>query len=178
MFHPKGRGWTMNFIKWLLMLIAVIVIAIGSFLFYMRFHDGPIEVFSGGAFSTGELVDEPAPNWTEIADLATIEVQTLVPARSRTTWLAVVEGRLFIPSGYMNTAFGKIWKRWPHHAEKDGRARLRVGNKIYDRRLNRIRADDPIIAGVVAELNAKYPGAGTVDNVTSNDTWIFELAPR
>jgi len=178
MLPAQGWGWTMNFIKWLLMLIAVVVIAIGSFLFYMRFHDGPIEVFSGGPFSSGELVTESAPNWDEIADLATFEVETLVPARSRTTWLTVVDGRLFIPSGYMNTAFGKIWKRWPRHAEKDGRARLRIGDKIYERRLNRISADDPIIAGVVAGLNAKYSGAGTVDNVKSNDTWIFELAPR
>jgi hypothetical protein len=168
----------MNFIKWLLMVIAVIVIAIGSFLFYMRFHDGPIEVFSGGAFSSCELVNESAPNWNEISELATFEVQTLVPARSRTTWLTVVDDRLFIPSGYMNTAFGKIWKRWPLHAEKDGRARLRIGDKIYELRLNRISPEDPIIPGVVAGLNSKYPSEGTVDQVKSNDTWIFELAPR
>tara|TARA_R110002072_G_scaffold13418_12_gene56316 strand:- start:85693 stop:86226 length:534 start_codon:yes stop_codon:yes gene_type:complete len=177
MFTAQEGDSTMNFIKWLLVLIAVIVIAIGSFLFYMRFHDGPIEVFSGGPFQSGEVI-KAQPDWTEIADLTTFEVQTLVPARSRTTWLAVVDGRLFIPSGYMNTAFGKIWKHWPHYATKDGRALLRVGNRIYEQKLVRVAANDPIIPGVVAALNAKYPGGGTVEHVETNDTWIFELKPR
>jgi len=168
----------MNFFKWLLLLIATIVIAIGSFLFYMRFHDGPIEIFAGGAFQTGELIQGSEPDWNDIADLATFEVQTVVPARSRTTWLAVVDDRVFIPSGYMNTGFGKIWKHWPHYAEKDGRAILRVGSKLYERSFVRISADNPLIPEIVEALNAKYPGAGTVKQVEMNDTWIFELAPR
>jgi len=168
----------MNFIKWLLILIATIVIAISSFLFYMRFHDGPIEIFAGGAFQTGELIQGSEPDWNDIADLATFEVQTVEPPRSRTTWLAVVDGRVFIPSGYMNTGFGKIWKHWPHYAEKDGRAILRVGNKLYERRLVRISAENPLIPEIVAALNAKYPGDGTVEKVEMNDTWVFELAPR
>ena len=168
----------MNFIKWLLILIATIVIAIGSFLFYMGFHDGPIEIFAGGAFQTGKLIQGPEPDWNDIADLTTFEVQTVEPPRSRTTWLAVVEGRIFVPSGYMNTGFGKVWKRWPRQAEKDGRALLRVSGEIYERRLVRISADNPLIPEIVAVLNAKYPSGGTVEQVQLNDTWIFELAPR
>lgn len=168
----------MNFIKWLLILIITIVIAIAAFLFYMRFHDGPIEVFAGGPFTTGQVMENAQPDWNDYQDLATFEVQTINPPRSRTTWLVAVDDRLFIPSGYMNTAFGKIWKQWPHHAEKDGRALLRIGDKIYKRQLVRINANDPVIPPVVAALKAKYPGEATVEQVSANDTWIFELAPR
>jgi hypothetical protein len=144
----------------------------------VRFHDGPIEVFAGGAFQTGELIQGPEPDWNDIADLATFEVQTIEPPRSRTTWLAVVDGRVFVPSGYMNTGFGKLWKHWPRYAEKDGRALLRVDGKLYKRTLVRIGADNSLIPRIVAALNAKYPGDGTVEQVQMNDTWIFELAPR
>ncbi len=168
----------MTFIKWLLILIATIVIAIVAFLFYMRSHDGPIEIFAGGPFTSGQLVEGSEPNWNDYKDLVTFEVQTMSPPRSRTTWLVVVENRLFIPSSYMNTAFGKIWKHWPHHAEKDGRALLRIDDKIYEQDLSRISAEDPIIPGVLTALSEKYPVDGSIEQVKANDTWIFELKPR
>lgn len=168
----------MTFIKWLLILIATVVISIAAFLFYMRFHDGPIEVFAGGPFKSGQLIEGANPDWNAYTDLVTFEVQTITPPRSRTTWLVVVEGRLFVPSSYMNTAFGKIWKQWPYHAEKDGRALLRIDDKIYESQLVRIKPDDPIIPDVVDALTAKYPVNGTVEQVEANDIWIFELAPR
>jgi hypothetical protein len=168
----------MNFIKWLLVTMVIIVIAIGSFLFYMQTHDGPIEVFAGGPFTSGQVIKGTAPDWNTYADLMTFEVQTLEPPGSRTTWLVVIDDKLYIPSGYMNTAFGKLWKQWPHDAVKDGRALVRIGDKIYPRTLVRIEADDPVVPEVVAALRAKYPGEATLSQVESSDTWIFELAPR
>ena len=168
----------MNFLKWLIAIIVVMVLAFGAFMFSMRFHDGPIEVFAGGPFEVGNVYSGPEPDWTPYTDRATIQLQSVVPARSRTVWLVVIENRIFIPSGYMNTKFGKIWKQWPKHAEKDGRAFIRIDDTIYPREMIRMDTDHELIDQVISALAAKYPGALDLANVEANDTWLFELAPR
>ena len=35
----------------------------------------------------------------------------------------------------MGTAVGRLWKRWPVQAARDGRAVLRIDGKRYERRL-------------------------------------------
>ena len=87
---------------------------------------------------------------------------------------------MFIPSGYMNTDFGKLWKQWPLQAEKDGRAILRVDKTLYDRQLVRVSADDPDIPGVLSEVSRKYFQGQPVptEEVASNNLWVFELLPR
>ena len=168
----------MNFIKWLLVIIAVLLIAFGTFLFSLRYHDGPIEVFSGGPFKTGELMHNDFQDWDRYADIDTIQLQSLEPPRSRTLWLVVIDNRIFVPSAYMNTRFGKIWKRWPRQAEQDGRALMRVGDKIYERQMVRIDADHELTPRIVDAMKNKYPGNITVNQVRNNDTWLFELAAR
>ncbi|MBV1877927.1 MAG: hypothetical protein KUG79_09825 [Pseudomonadales bacterium] len=168
----------MKYLKWLLGLVSVLTLSLALGIFSMRYHDGPIEIFSGGPFSSGERVTGTEPDWEVIKDRSTIEFQMLEPGRSRTTWLAVHEGKLYVPSGYMNSTLGKIWKKWPYAAEIDGRALLRIDNKIYQRQLVRIAADNPIIPILVTEINRKYQAGATVENVQSNGTWVFELAPR
>ena len=100
--------------------LGVAVGMIGLFLALMRFSDGPLEVFSGGPFTTGELTTAP-DDWSFLADRGTVEFQTLQPARSRTVWLAVHNESLFLVSGYMNTSYGGIWKQWPHYLYHDDR---------------------------------------------------------
>ena len=68
--------------------LGIAVGMIGLFLALMRFSDGPLEVLSGGPFTTGELTTAP-DDWSFLADRGTVEFQTLQPARSRTVWLAV-----------------------------------------------------------------------------------------
>ncbi|SVE25648.1 uncharacterized protein METZ01_LOCUS478502, partial [marine metagenome] len=88
-------------------------------------------------------------------------------------------GRIFIPSGYMNTIVGKIWKHWPMEAEKDGRAILRVDNKLYERDLVRIEEGE-IVEAVLTELSRKYAGGFPIslEEVNSGNLWLFELQPR
>lgn len=95
--------------------------------------------------------------------------------------LVIVEhdGRIFIPSGYMLSTVGKIWKQWPLQAEKDGRAILRVDAKLYPRQLVRIK-DDPVLPAVLAELSRKYANGAQipVSEVSRGSLWIFELVQR
>ncbi len=159
--------------------IGIVVLGTIGLLFGARFADGPLEIVAGGPFTTGELQTDAEPDWTFLKDRPTIEFQLLEPAQSRTTFVLVHDRRVFIPSGYMNTWYGRIWKHWPHHAEKDARARLRVDGRIYDRTLVRL-TEGPELEPVLAELSRKYGGGREIptDSVDSGNLWLFELAPR
>ena len=171
--------------KWILRifagLIALFVLTVGGIFTAARFHDGPYEgnlaIVAGGAFETGEMqtgTDEP--DWSFLKDYFTVEFQLLDPARSRTTFIMEQDGRIFIPSGYMNTIRGKIWKHWPMEAKQDGRAILRVDSKLYERQLIRIKKDEILVA-VLAELSRKYAGGAPIpmEEINSGNLWIFEL---
>lgn len=164
-------------------LVALVLLVVLGIFVAARFHDGPMDggfaIISGGPFSSGELHTGPEPDWSFLKDYPTVEFQLLNPPRSRTTFVMEHDNRIFIPSGYMNSVLGKIWKHWPLEAEQDGRAILRVDGKLYERQLVRI-TEGEILEGVLAELGRKY-GEGEpapLSMVTSNDLWIFELTPR
>ncbi len=160
-------------------LVLVIVLCIAILLVVARFSDGPLEIIAGGPFTSGELYQGPEPDWEELRDVETVAFQLLDPPRSRTTWIAVHDGRLFIPSGYMTSWWGKLWKQWPIEAEKDGRILLRANGRLYERTLVRITSG-PELEPVLAELGRKY-GDGMPfprEAVESGYLWIFEVAPR
>ena len=168
--------WVLGVLGGLIGLVALILVGV---LVAARFHDGPLEIVAGGPFTSGELHTGPEPDWSFLQDYQTVEFQLLDPVRSRTTWIMEHDNRIFIPSGYMNSIQGKLWKHWPREAEKDGRAILRVDGKLYERRLVRVHADE-LPPAVLAELGRKYAGGSDVPiaMVSSGDLWLFELEPR
>jgi hypothetical protein len=160
------------------LVLAVLVISIGALAIAARFHDGPIAIFAGGPFASGERVTGPEPDWSFVRNVREVEFQLLDPPRSRTTWILDHEGKAYIPCGYMTTWWGRLWKRWPHEAAKDPRILLRIDGKLYERRLVRIE-DGPVVAPLLAELSRKYAGGREIpmDVVTSGYLWLYELAP-
>ncbi|UCE87109.1 MAG: hypothetical protein JSU66_05085 [Deltaproteobacteria bacterium] len=188
--EPKMRV-VVKLLKGLLYLAVGLILAVAVLLFGMRFADGPYAIVPGGAFTSGERYAGPEPDWSFVKDRQEIEFQLLDPARSRTTWIVEHEGRIYIPCGYMNSTWGRWWKRWPIEAERDGRAVLRVDGMLYDRQLIRIRHGDALPA-VLSEIGRKYlRGAATgsaeeqaqalamgLERIADGSLWIFELAPR
>lgn len=159
-------------------IFLTLVVVIAGALIGARFADGPWGIVAGGPFKSGEPYRGSEPDWLFIKDLETIELQSAEPARSRTTWVVYHDGRAFIPCGYMNSAWGRIWKQWPIEAERDGRAIVRIDGMLYDRRLVRIK-DSETILPIVAELARKYFGQPAADMTSQPDgLWVFELAPR
>ncbi len=160
-------------------LLVLLLVAFGGLLVGARFADGPVAIVAGGPFTSGKLVSGPEPDWAFVRDVQEVEFQLLEPARSRTTWILYHDGKAYIPSGYMTTWYGKIWKQWPHEVEKDPRILLRIGDALYERKLVRIR-EGPAVAPVLAELSRKYVGGRDIpaEAVTSDYLWLYELAPR
>ena len=179
---PIGKRW--RILGGLGVLALGFVVAVGGVVLTARFHDGPLAgplaIIAAGPFETGEWQrGSEEPDWAFLREYPTIEFQLLDPARSRTTYVMGYDGRIFIPSRYMNTIRGKLWKHWPIEAEEDGRAILRVDGKLYERQLVRIREPE-IVSGVLAERSRKYGNspAALQELVTSGDLWLFELQPR
>jgi hypothetical protein len=159
--------------------LIIVIVSATAFLFAMRYHDGPLEILSGGAFTTGELSAAPS-NWSHLKDRSTIQFQTLDPVSSRTVWVATHEGRVFIVSGYMNQWYADLWKKWPHYLEADNRIIVRIDGKLYEQKLERVMAS-PAIVPVLNELSRKYLGGAQVtsaDQVTDGDTWMYEIVDR
>ena len=125
----------------------------------------------------GELVTGQEPDWSFLGDVGTIELQLVAPPRSRVVWVADYNGKVYVVSGYMGNAIGRLWKRWPVQAERDGRAVVRIEGKRYERTLVRIRSGAEVLEGVSAELGRKY-GFGGTGSIAAGNTWLFELAPR
>jgi hypothetical protein len=167
----------MAFVRFLAGVAVVVAIVVGIVTFIARASDGPLGPVAGGEFTSGERHTGPMPDWSFLTDRETVEFQLLEPARSRTTWILVHDGRLFIPCGYMNSTWGRLWKQWPLEAEQDGRALLRVDGTLYPVRLQRLESG-PEVEPLVAEINRKYGAGATAAAVESGALWLFELEPR
>jgi len=160
-------------------LLSLLVAVFGGLVLAARFSDGPIAIVAGGPFKSGTLVEGREPDWSFVHDVREVEFQLLDPPRSRTTWILDHAGKAYIPSGYMTTWWGRLWKQWPHEAERDGRILLRIGGDLYERRLVRVR-EGPEVKPLLAELGRKYLDGRPVpaEAVSSGYLWLFELAPR
>jgi len=158
----------MKVLRWLVIALVVVVASIALVAFGARFADGPVAIFPGGPFESGEWVPDAQVDWTSAAGLEEIELQSGDPARSRTTWILVVDGEAYVPCS-LSFPPGKTW----HHealANPEAEAVVRVAGKRYRRRL--VKVDDPALEQRLAEtVRAKYtapPGSAGV--------WFFHLA--
>tara|TARA_B100000745_G_scaffold90871_1_gene57036 strand:- start:99 stop:617 length:519 start_codon:yes stop_codon:yes gene_type:complete len=158
-------------------LLLIPVTAVATAAAKQRFADGPNRVFSGGPLESGDLHRGPDPDWRFVSDIPTIELQLLDPPRSRRIWTAEFDGKIYVWSGYMSTAVGRLWKRWPVQAERDGRAVIRIDGTRYERELVRITSGE-ILDGITAAISSKYPSKTTRAAVEAGEAWVFEAAPR
>ena len=172
-------------LKWIGIGFGTIVAAMVLFFAYMRFHDGPVEfipwftISTGGPFRSGELVASP-DDWTFLKDREEIEMETLNLGTTKTIWISVVNGRMFIASGRRNTWIGQLWKQWPQRVDEDDRIILRVDDKLYEQRLLPI-TEGPDILPAMTESWRKY-GRGSRPTsdaaVTGGFVWLFEVVQR
>ena len=158
-------------------LLLIPVTAVVTAAAKQRFADGSNRVFSGGPLVSGELHAGPEPDWRFTDDIQTIDLQLLDPPRSRTIWIQAHDGKIYVFSGFMSTAVGRLWKRWPVQAERDGRAVLRIDGRRYERQLVRIESG-AALEGITGAIRDKYTYDVSRATVEAGDTWVFEAAPR
>jgi hypothetical protein len=178
----------MRFLRWIGIAVAVLILGLVAIAIIARSSDGPLgdyplAVFPGGPLRTGELVTGPEPDWSFARDIELLELQLVDPPGSRNTWLVVHEGKLYVPCGYMDSWWGRLYKQWPIDAMNDGRAVVRIAGKRYERQA--VRVIDPELFWSLAKavLKKYLPGKDEArpDELSSPEStgvWFFELAPR
>jgi hypothetical protein len=160
-------------LRWIGITLCGAIVALAVVGFAVRGCDGPLGPFPGGPLEAGRWVDEPVADWSFAAQRGEVELQLLDPPRSRTTWLVVHEGDLYIPCGYPNLRW---LKQWPHEALRDGRARLRLDGRLYPVMLERV--GDPQTFAAVSRLVAEKYGVGVGEEPDPETMWVFRLDPR
>jgi hypothetical protein len=146
--------------------------------------DGPSILFPGGELVSGELHRGPDPDWGFTDDTFVIELQLDSPMSSRRIFIMESDGKIYVPSGYMRSFLGRLWKDWAFQAaEGDGLAVARINGTRYERQLIRV-SEGEAIDGIARKLAQKYSGGApdavaiSKKQIIDGDTWIFELAPR
>jgi hypothetical protein len=141
-------------------------------------------LFPGGKLVSGTLYEGPEPDWSFTDDVFTIELETSDPVSSRRIFVMESDGKVYVPSGYMRSFLGKLWKDWAFDVEDGSKSAVaRINGVRYERQL--VRVTDPVvIEGVARKLAEKYSGGATPEavaqisqSVADGDTWIFEMAP-
>ena len=166
-------------------LVLLLLVTIVTLRFKHSGDDGPSILFPGGALVSGDLHSGPDPDWAVTDDEFTIELALEDPQASRRIFVMHHDGKIYVPSGYMKSFLGRIWKDWAFQADEgDGLAVARIAGVRYERQLVRVR-DEEVLRGVAQKLAAKYAGGATQEAVSEvlgtmmdEETWIFELAPR
>lgn len=176
-------------LKLILQILGIIVLLLAATVITLKLKnqnaDGPSVLFPGGELKSGELHQGAEPDWSFTDDIVTIELQTYEPASSRRIFIMESDGRVYVPSGYMRSFLGKLWKDWAFDVEAGSKlAVARINGVRYERELVRV-TDPSVINGVAKKLAQKYAGGETPDavaqiekSVADGDTWIFEMAPR
>ena len=181
----------MNVLKIVLQVLGILIlipaVAIATLRLDNQNADGPSILFPGGELVSGELYTGPEPDWSFTDDVQTVELQLVDPLSSRLIFVMESEGKVYVPSGYMRSTLGKIWKDWAVQADEgNGLAVVRIDGTRYERQLVRIK-EGPVLDGIVAKMGSKYGGSATPtpeaiqagrESVEAGDIWIFEMAPR
>lgn len=147
-------------------VVAVLIGGIAIVAVVARFSDGPIGMFPGGPFTSGEMTDYHVVQWQQFRPPQTIELQLAGEDTSRTTWVIVNRSKAYIPAS-LGFPPGKTWHL---RADENGRAIIRMGGELFDVRLDRI--SDPETEAALAELiSEKYDTAPP----SVGDVWYFRL---
>jgi hypothetical protein len=126
-----------------------------------------------GLWLSGDLVSEAVDDWSFTEKHRQIAVQTRTwygIAHSVTTVCFVHDGQLYVPSQ------NPRGKRWVSNVLRDGRVRLQIGGKLYDRNAVRV-ADDALAEELFAALADKYERLRPPPEERP-ELWFFRMEPR
>ena len=111
-----------------------------------------------GAWLRGEVVAGPVADWSACDAQPQIAVETRtwygIP-HSVTTACAVANGALYVPSVYGTDEVFPEARQWNRNVARDPRVRVKIGERIYERRAVLV-TDPEERAAVRAAFAAKY----------------------
>jgi len=147
--------------RWLTRLAISLVVVIASLAggaFLLSRTDGPVFIFAGGPFRSGELVDFSAIDWNSLDALHELELEIVGAESSRTLWFSVTEGVPYVACD-LDCVGGRL-TRWPQQIERDNRVVIRIDGKRVDGQLIHVPHETAEYEKARAGRELKYSGTG------------------
>ncbi|MGH9678781.1 MAG: hypothetical protein ACRD4Y_02395 [Candidatus Acidiferrales bacterium] len=141
--------------KTLWRVLGVVVFSLAVALFILRITGLNPHGRIPGLWLTGQLVATPVTDWSFLDKVPNIKIQTepwyLLP-HSVTIDCLDYKGQFYVSSVYP----AGTWKGWNENAMRDPHVRIKIGNKLYDRKL--VLVTDPAEREALLQVRArKYP---------------------
>ncbi|MEM7219720.1 MAG: hypothetical protein AAF515_15235 [Pseudomonadota bacterium] len=159
----------MTAIRWAGGALAVIIAALAGIALAARFGDGPTGPLIGGELRTGDWVEEPVNDWSFAAG-RDIELQLDGDATSRTTWFFPAGKVGYIPAGQTFPP----GKQWHQRAAQRGAAVIRIDDRRYPVRLDRLTEED----SAFTEIAQRMKDEGSVPPGGTETMWLFVVRSR
>jgi hypothetical protein len=134
--------------------VLVVVLLLGKFLISRA--DGPIFIFSGGPFRSGEMVELADLEWDKLDALHELELEIVGGKNSLTLWFSVEEGIPYVACD-LDCVGGRLM-RWPQQIELDNRVVVRIDGKRAVGRLVHVPHGTVEYQNVRAGREKKYSG--------------------
>ena len=93
-------------------MVLLLVVTLVTLTLKNQNADGPSVLFPGGELVSGQLHQGAEPDWSFTDDVFVIELQTTDPVSSRRIFIMESDGKVYVPSGYMRSLLGRLWKEW------------------------------------------------------------------
>lgn len=145
---PKRIGWAALFLAviWLLASLS------------LSRSDGPVFIFAGGPFRTGQEVPLQEMEWDRLDEQHELEMEIVSTESSLTLWFSVEDGVPYVACDL--DCVGGVLSRWPQQIEGDNRVVVRIEGQRAPGLLIHVPHDTPEYAVARAGRNQKYSGAG------------------
>ncbi len=143
-------------IRRLAVVVGLGVVTLGIALLWLPRADGPVFVFHGGPFRSGEQVDFSAIDWNTVDALHEIELELVGAEISLTLWFSVHEGVPYVACD-LDCVGGRL-ERWPQQVALDDRVVVRIDGRRADARLVHVPHGTKEYATARAVRERKYAG--------------------
>lgn len=150
----SSRRW----LRPLLVVLGLLAFAFAAGALLVRHADGPVLIFAGGPFRTGDRVALRDLDWAALDARTELEMEIVGAESSRTLWFSVHDGIPYVACDL--DCFGGVLSRWPEQIERDDRVVLRIDAKRADGRLVHVPHGTAEYEAVRAGRLRKYSGAG------------------
>lgn len=149
---PKSKRW----LRRIGASVALLVLIYAGASFLLARADGPLFVFAGGPFRSGEQVAFDELDWPALDALHELEMEIVGAESSRILWFSVHEGVPYVACD-LDCIDGRL-SRWPQQIERDNRVVIRIDGKRVDGRLTHVPHATEEYAAVRAGRDRKYAG--------------------
>lgn len=137
---------------------------------------GPVGPCPGGRLE-GEVGPAVVSSWAFADDVEAAEFETRPDSpHSVHTWFIAIGERLYVPTSMIRGPKDPTRRAWVEHVGRDPHVRIRLGEKIFERRAARV-VDAEEYARVRSALEEKY-GLDPSERDPEREVWIYRLDAR